>query len=109
MDADFWPELDLFDLNLLVMFLGFMSFFVQLVEKLAIIHDAADRRICRGSNLDQIQIPVFCHVQSLLERQNANLFLFFIYYSDFLRLNSVIDPMWLFLSLSRMKSPSSDD
>jgi hypothetical protein len=61
MDADFWPELYLFDLNLFLVFLGLMSFFVQLVQKFAIIHDAADRRICRGSNLDQIQIPVFCH------------------------------------------------
>jgi hypothetical protein len=68
MDADFWPEFDLFDLNLLLVFFGFVSFFVQFIKKLAVIHDAADGRICLRGDLDQIQIPIFCHGQSLLDR-----------------------------------------
>jgi hypothetical protein len=91
------------------MFFGLMLFFVQLVKKFPIIHDAADRGIRCGCNLDKIQIPVFCQAQSLLERQNTQLFFLFIYYSDLSRLNPFIDPMGLFLSLTRMKSPSSDD
>jgi hypothetical protein len=109
MDADFWPEFDLFDLNLLLVFFGFMSFFVQLIKKFAVIHDSADRRICLRGDLDQIQIPVLRQGQSFLERQNADLLFVFIYYPDFSCLNPVIDPMRLFLSLPRMKSPSSDD
>ena len=62
-----------------------------LVLPLAIVHDATDRRIACGSNLDKIQTRLACPGESITRLNNTDLIVFFINESDGLNSNSPIN------------------
>ncbi len=77
-NTDFWSELYLFDLNLLLVFFGFMGFLVQFIEVFSIIHDAADRRIGLRCHFDQVQIPLLGQIQSFRKNEDPELLFIFV-------------------------------
>ena len=92
------PKLDLFDLNLLLLELGFVRLLGRLVLELAKIHDPADRRRCQGSDFNQIQSGLFCGCQRTTYRNDTGLFPFSVDQTHFRRGNVFINALLLFLS-----------
>ena len=64
---------------------------VLLVEKFAVILNAADRRLSSGRDFDQIQATLAGYLQSFKGRQNTELFTVFVNDADFTRANSVVN------------------
>src|SRR6266851_3764921 len=66
-------ELYLFDVDLLLLELGFMSFFRLAVLELAVVHQLADGRLGKRSNFHQIDFGFLGHFQGLGDRHDADL------------------------------------
>jgi hypothetical protein len=64
---------------------------VLLVEKLAVILNAADRRLRGRRDLNQIQATLAGYFESFKGRQNSELFTVFVDDADFTRANSVVN------------------
>jgi hypothetical protein len=64
---------------------------VLLVKELAVILNAADGRLSRGRNFDQIQATLAGYFESFKGGQNAELFTVFVNDADFTRANSVVN------------------
>ena len=64
---------------------------VLLVEKFAVILNAADGRLGSGRDFDQIQSTLAGYLQSFEGRQNTELFTVFVNDADFTRANSVVN------------------
>jgi hypothetical protein len=64
---------------------------VLLVKELPVILNAADGRLGRGRNFDQVQATLAGYLQSFKGRQNAELFTVFVNDADFTRANSVVN------------------
>ena len=63
---------DLFDLNDVLIFPGFL-FFLELVEaEFAVVHDLADRRNGIGRDLDQVKLLLLGHFQGSLGRDDSD-------------------------------------
>ena len=75
------------------MALGFMGLFLQRIEKLAVVQDAADRRLGFGRNLDQVQLLFPGDLQGLGDGEDADLVLFFVDQADFLGRDLLVDPV----------------
>ena len=72
MSIDAEAETDLFDLNNVLIFPGFL-FFLELVEaEFAVVHDLADRRNGIGRDLDQVKLLLFGHFQGSLRRDDSD-------------------------------------
>jgi hypothetical protein len=84
-------ELDLFYGDGLLVLFRFALFFLLLVEKFPIVHDAADRRLRGGGNFDQIQILTAGQLQRFVGRQDADLSTFIVDYADFAGSNAVVN------------------
>jgi hypothetical protein len=76
-------ELDLFDHDLLLMLLGLALFLFLLVEKLPVVHDAADGRLRGRRNLNQVQILLAGHFERLEGGQDADLCALVIDHANF--------------------------
>jgi hypothetical protein len=76
-------EFHFFDGNRLLVLLGLAFLFFLLVKVLPVIHDAANRRICGGRNLNQIQILLAGHLERFEGRHDSNLLAFVANYADF--------------------------
>src|SRR5258708_5398613 len=83
-------ELDLFYGNRLLVFLGFALFLFLLIEIFPVVHDAADRRLRRGRNLNQVQVFAFGQLKRFEGRHYADLFTFVSDHANFARSNAVI-------------------
>jgi hypothetical protein len=71
-----WPKLDLLDLRRFLMTPTLVIFFAQLKFILPIIHDAANRRLGRGSDFNEIVAPFLSLVEGLCGRQYSQLLAF---------------------------------
>ena len=78
------------DGDCLLVFLGFALFLFLLVEILPVIHDAANRGLRRGRNLDQIQVLFAGQPQRFVGRHDADLLAFIIYHANFACANALI-------------------
>jgi hypothetical protein len=65
------------------MLLGLALFLFLLVQEFPVVHDAADRRLCSGRDLDQIQIFLARHLERFVRRQNPDLIPFVVNHADF--------------------------
>jgi hypothetical protein len=70
--------------------LGLALFLFLLVQKLPVIHDAANRRLRRGRDLYQVQILFAGHFERFKGRQNADLFAFITNHANFFRANALV-------------------
>jgi len=66
-------ELYLFDVDLLLFELGFVSFFRLAVLELTVVHQLADGRLGKRSNFHQIDFGFLGHFQGLGDRHDADL------------------------------------
>ncbi len=107
MDADLRPELDLFELDVFLVFLGFVLFFVLFVKKLSIIHDPADRGVGLRGDLDEVEAPLAGQIQGLRDGHDTHLFFLFIDHSNLFGPNHFIDPMRLRFPGYRIERSSS--
>jgi len=69
-------ELHFFDGNRLLVLLGLALFFFLLVQEFPIIHDAANRGLRGGGNLDQVQILFAGHLKRFKWRHDSDLLAF---------------------------------
>jgi hypothetical protein len=60
MDVDIRTHLDLFDLDDLLLFASFGSFFLRLIFEFAKIKNFANRRLGSRRNLDEIKARIAC-------------------------------------------------
>jgi hypothetical protein len=67
-------QLDFLHLHLFLLQLGFVGALLLLVFEFAVIHDAANRRLRRGGDLDQIDAGFLSHLQRLAQIDDAKLF-----------------------------------
>ena len=72
------------------MFLGFALFLLLLVKILPVIHDAADRRLRGGRNLDQIQILAAGQFERFVRGQDSDLPTLVVNHANFARSNAII-------------------
>ena len=96
----FWPQLDFFDADDLLLLLGLLKSFALLILVLAKIHDPAHRRLGIGSHLNQIQASLLSKLQRILCCENAELLTILIYNAHFTRPNQPIDTLLLRYSLA---------
>src|SRR5215210_2658882 len=71
--VDVGPELDLFDVDDLLLLLRLVGLLLLLVEELAEVHDAADRRLGRRGHLHQVEGLLLSPPQRLLHWHDAGL------------------------------------
>ena len=71
--VDLRPELDLFDLDLGLVLARELLLLSLLVLELAVVHDAADRRIGERRDLDEVEILLIGDPQSIRDREDAEL------------------------------------
>jgi hypothetical protein len=76
-------ELHFLDRDRLLVLFGLAVFFLLLIEKLPIIHDAANRRLRSGGNLYQIQVLFAGQFERLKRLQNSNLLTFVANHANF--------------------------
>src|SRR5436305_7498775 len=71
--VDVGAELDLFEMDDLLLLLRYVRLLLLLVEELAEVHDAADRRLRRRRHLHQVEGLLLCPPQRLFDRHDARL------------------------------------
>src|SRR6266566_5137326 len=76
-------ELHFLDRDRLLVLLGFAFLFFLLIEKLPIVHDAANRRLRGGGNLYQVQILFAGHLERFMRRHDADLLALIANHADF--------------------------
>src|SRR5207302_1447421 len=74
----------------LLMFLCLPFLFFLLVEELAVIHDAADRRLRGGRNLHQVEVLLPGLFERLKWRHDADLVALVVNHANFARANAFI-------------------
>ena len=84
-------ELDFLDGDDLLLFAGGALALFLLVEKAAVVLDAADRRNGIGGDFHEIQSPLAGNLQRLKGRQNTQLFAVFVDYADLAGANPIVD------------------
>ena len=89
--VDLRPELDLFDVDYFLVFLGLARALLLLILILAEIHDPAHRRYGRGRDLDQVQSFLLGNGQRLRRRHDAELLAVIIDYANFPNPDSFVD------------------
>lgn len=92
MSVRFWAELDLFDLDRLLLLLGLVRPLLLIVLELAIVHDLADRRICVGRNLYQIEAGIICHDHRTFRCHNTDILAVSANKPDFRCPDPFVDP-----------------
>ena len=88
-------HLDFFDIDTRRLLLGLCGTLARLVLVLAVIHDAADRRVRVGRNLHEIEPSLFRCKQSLADAHNTKHFPCVDDDTDFLGSNGAIDARFL--------------
>ena len=83
-------EFHFLDGNRLLVLLGLAFLFFLLVKVLPVIHDAANRRICGGRNLNQIQILLAGHFERFERRHDSDLLAFVADHSNFAGANALV-------------------
>jgi hypothetical protein len=93
--VDVGPELDLFDVDDLLLLLRLVGLLLLLVEELAEVHDAADRRLGRRGHLHQVESRCLSHPQGLLHRHDSGLATFGVDQAHLAYPDAVVDPRCL--------------
>jgi hypothetical protein len=88
--VDIDAELYFLDRDRLLMLLGLAFLLLLLVQVFPVIHDAANRRLRCGGNLDQIQVSFAGHLERFKRWQDADLLALVINHADFARSNTLI-------------------
>ena len=83
-------ELHFLDRNRLLVLLGFALFFLLLIEKLPIIHDAANRRLRGWGNFHQVQVLFAGQFERLKRLQDSDLLTFIANHANFACANTLI-------------------
>jgi hypothetical protein len=83
-------ELHFFYGDRLLMLLGLALFLFLLVQKFPVIHDAANRGLRGGGNLDQVQILFAGHLERFKWRHDSDLLAFIADHANFARANTLI-------------------
>lgn len=109
MDADLRPELDLFDLDLLLVLLGFVVLLVLFVQELAVVGDLAHGGVRRGRNLDEVETAFAGQLESLARGQDAEGVSLLVDDPDLPRLDHLVDPVGLGLGDRRIEGVSLDN
>src|SRR5689334_15312515 len=92
MVVDVRPDLDLFDMDDLLLLLGLVRLLLLLVEELAEVHDAADRRLGGRSDLDQVEPLRARPRQSLLDGDDPRLPALLIHQAHLAHPDPLVDP-----------------
>jgi hypothetical protein len=88
----------LFNLNLLLLELGFVLTLALLVFELAVVHQAAHRRLGLWGDLYQIDFSFFSHSQRFGRTDNPERFSFQAYQTNFRPGNFTVDACFFILS-----------
>ena len=83
-------ELHFLDRDRLLVLLRLALFFLLLIEKLPIIHDAANRRLRSRRNLYQIQVLFAGHLERFERRHDADLLTLVANHANFARPDTLI-------------------
>src|SRR3989441_902234 len=89
--VDLGPELHFLDLDVLLVLARLGLALGLLVEELSGVHDPADRRRGRRSDLHQVQALLLRDAQSLGRRHDAELGAIVVDDTDLLRANAIVD------------------
>src|SRR5207244_680289 len=84
-------ELNLFDCNQCLFFLGVMSFLLLLIDPLPIVHNSADWRCRLRRYLDQIEPASLGHTKGILRGHNTELCSLFIDHAYLRGANSLVN------------------
>src|SRR5579862_755899 len=84
-------KLHFLEFNGLLVLLGFVLSLAELIEKFAVINNAANRRIGRRRNLNQIQPLSARHLQGIRRGHDSQLLTFVVNHPDFFRSNPFVD------------------
>ena len=84
-------KFDLFDVDGLLLLLGFLLPFLLFIAVLAKIHDAADRRFCLWRNLDEVEMLFLGHAQRFARRHDAELLTRSARHADFADVDLFVD------------------
>jgi hypothetical protein len=91
MIVGFGAQTHLLEFGLLLMLAGLAFFLALLVAKLAIVHQAADRRRGVGRHFDKVQVAFFGEALGLLDTDDTNLCPVLIDEPYFTGTNTVVD------------------
>jgi hypothetical protein len=84
------PHLHFLELDGLLMLASLVLPLAKLVKVLAIIDDAADRRVCRGGNFHEVETLTSRNFQSLVGWHDSELSALFVDHPDFPGSNPLI-------------------
>lgn len=85
-----WPKLYFFELRATAALALLMRLFILLVKEFAVVGDLANRRICGGRNLHQIESPFAGHTNRFVWLHHSKLGTLLINHPDFARPNPLI-------------------
>jgi len=83
-------ELNFFDRDLVLMFLGFALTLFLLVQVFPVVHDAAHRGLRSGGNFNQVQGFFAGNFERVVRRHDAKLVAFVIDHADFAGPNALV-------------------
>ena len=86
-------ELHFLDLNHLLLGLGSLSLLMFLLTELAVVHQAADRRLGVRRDLNEVNVGVLSHAQGFRSADNADLGAIDAGQSDLRNSDLTVDPM----------------
>lgn len=86
-------ELDFLDLDDFLLGLGFLSLLLFLITELAVVHQAADRRLGVRRDLNEVNVGVLSHAQGFRSADNADLGAIDAGQSDLRNSDLTVDPM----------------
>lgn len=86
-----WAQLDLFDLYLMLLFLGFFGFLLDIKQMLIVVHDFTDRRFGVGNDLDEIKLHRFRSCKRITQGYDPFLFSVLVDETDFAGANFAIN------------------
>ena len=86
-------KLHFLDLNHLLLGLGFLSLLLFLITELAVVHQAADRRLGVRRDLNEVNVGVLSHTQGFRSADNADLGAIDAGQSDLRNSDLTVDPM----------------
>ena len=78
--------------DVLLMLFRFVKFLVQLVKVFAVVHDPANRRLCSGRYLNQVQATLLSDLYRLLWRHDSELLVLIVNDSDLSRPDALVHP-----------------
>ena len=91
-DPDFWPELDLLDVDRNLVLARKLGLLLLLVAVFAVVHDPRDRRIGLRRDLDEVEILPVRVVERFLDRLHPELAALLVDETDLRDTDVLVDP-----------------